>query len=105
MIRDKIVFGMSDLRIKERLLREKGLDFAKAVDICRAAEASHTQIQSMCKMPLEVNELRGKVVRFAEHSARDNGAVFTRRDAHGRESRDNANGAVDQQDVCLRCGY
>ena len=51
MIRDKIVFGMSDLRIKERLLREKDLDLAKAVDICRAAEASRTQIQSMCKMP------------------------------------------------------
>ena len=34
MIRDKIVFGMSDLWIKEHLLREKDLDLAKGVDIC-----------------------------------------------------------------------
>ena len=75
------------------------------MDICRAAEASHTQIQSMCKMPLEVNELREKVVRFAERGACDNGVVFKGRDARGRESRDNANRAVDQQDVCPTCGY
>ena len=82
----------------------KSCEFVE-VDICRAAEASRTQMQSMCKMPLEVKELRRKGVRFAGHGARDNGAVFTRRDARRRESRDNTNGAVDQEDVCPRCGY
>jgi hypothetical protein len=47
MIRDHIVFGVSDDRIKERLLREKDLTLDKAVDICRAAEISRLHVQTM----------------------------------------------------------
>lgn len=47
MIRDKIVFSISDQRLKERLLRETNLTLEKTVDICRAAEAAKTQIQAM----------------------------------------------------------
>ena len=39
LIRDKIVFGVHDSRVKERMLRETELTLAKAVEICRAAES------------------------------------------------------------------
>ena len=39
MIRDKIVFGIRDGRVKERMLRESDLSMQKALDICRAAES------------------------------------------------------------------
>ena len=58
MFQDHIVFAMSDLRLKERLIHEKELDLTKAVDICRAAETSHAQLKTMTKTPLEVNEMR-----------------------------------------------
>ena len=46
-LRDRIVFGVADMRIKERLLRESGLTLDKALDICRAAEASKVQMKVM----------------------------------------------------------
>lgn len=48
MIRDKIVFSMTDRCLKERLLREPNLTLEKAIDTCRAAETSRSQIQAMC---------------------------------------------------------
>ena len=47
MIRDKVVFGVRDERIKERLLREADLTLNKALDVCRAAETSKQQIEAM----------------------------------------------------------
>ena len=37
MLRDKIVFGVNDTGIKERLLRDPALTLTKAMDVCRAA--------------------------------------------------------------------
>jgi hypothetical protein len=49
LMADKIVFGVRDVRVRERLLREKDLDLKKACDIARAAEASQAQIRNMTK--------------------------------------------------------
>ena len=46
MIRDRIVLGVSDTQLKERLLRESSdLTLEKAASLCRAAEASKTQLK------------------------------------------------------------
>ena len=47
MIRDKIVFRLHDTRIKERLLREADLKLARALDVCRTAETSKHQMDTM----------------------------------------------------------
>ena len=48
MIRDRIVFGVSDTPLKERLLRESSdLTLEKAASLCRAAEASKTQLKEL----------------------------------------------------------
>ena len=39
MLRNKIVFGVCEERVKERLLREPSLTLFKAMAICRAAES------------------------------------------------------------------
>ena len=44
-LRDRIVFGVADIRVKERLLCESDLTLAKALDICHAAEASKVQMK------------------------------------------------------------
>ena len=46
MIRDKIVFGVRDNAVQERLLREADLSLERAVDICRTAEISKMQYQA-----------------------------------------------------------
>ena len=48
MIRDRIVFGVSDTRLKERLLRESSdLTLEKAASLCRAAEVSENQLKEL----------------------------------------------------------
>ena len=47
MIRDKIVFGISEKSLKERMLREANLTLEKAVDLCHAAEASKVHLKTM----------------------------------------------------------
>ena len=50
MLRDKLVFAHRSDAVRERLLREKELNLQKALDICRAAEASHQQARQMGQM-------------------------------------------------------
>ena len=60
-LRDRIVFGVADMRVKERLLRESGLTLDKALDICHAAEASKVQMKVMAtenQQSHDVNFLR-----------------------------------------------
>ena len=48
MIRDRIVFGVSDTRLKERLLRESSdLTLEKAASPCRTAKASKNQLKEL----------------------------------------------------------
>ena len=44
IVRDKLVFGIQDSKVRERLLREKNLSLQKTDEICRAHE---TMIQEM----------------------------------------------------------
>ena len=64
MIRDKVVFGVRDQRIKERLLREADLTLNKALNICRAAEISQQQIEVMgatqTQVPVHTMQARSK---------------------------------------------
>ena len=47
MVRDKFVFSIRDLQVKERLLREEKLTLEKAISMARASEASKGQIKAM----------------------------------------------------------
>ena len=44
ILRDKLVFGIQDSEVRERLLREKNLSLQKSDEICQAHE---TMIQQM----------------------------------------------------------
>ncbi|KAI8511855.1 hypothetical protein Bbelb_109550 [Branchiostoma belcheri] len=47
LIRDRILCGILDGKVRERLLRESNLSLAKCEAICRAAEVSKQSIQTM----------------------------------------------------------
>ena len=48
MLRDRIVFGVSDTQLKERLLRESSdLTLEKAASLCREVEASKNQLKEL----------------------------------------------------------
>jgi hypothetical protein len=47
MIRDRLVIGCHDRRVQERLLREPNLDLNKALAICKAAESTREQLNTL----------------------------------------------------------
>ncbi len=47
LIKDRIVVGIRDDALRARLLRETDLDLHKAIQMCRAAEASRTQLSQI----------------------------------------------------------
>ena len=64
MIRDRLVMGIRDDRVREKLLEEKGLDLVKAVQICKAHEASKLQVKLMgAATEASVNALKNKMKR------------------------------------------
>ena len=47
IIRDRLVLGLNDDKMRERLLRITDLSLEKAIDICKAAEETSAQLQVM----------------------------------------------------------
>ena len=47
ILQDKLVFGIRDNKVRERLLREPRLTLAKTNEICRAAESLDTQMKTI----------------------------------------------------------
>ena len=70
MIRDKIIFGVRERSLKERMLREADLTLEKAIDLCHAAEASKAHLKTMADAASEmagvtmINKGRGRKVNY-----------------------------------------
>lgn len=82
MIRDRIVLGVTDSKLRTRLLEEKELTMDKAIEKSRASEASKKQTESMSKTAV-VHEISG-----GTHKHTNQATTFTPR-AHGKQSTNN----------------
>ncbi|CAH2088951.1 unnamed protein product [Euphydryas editha] len=51
MLKDRIVTGIIDKRLKDRLLRESDLTLSKEIQICKAAELAEDQIKKIANEP------------------------------------------------------
>ncbi|XP_044766427.1 uncharacterized protein LOC123322548 [Coccinella septempunctata] len=51
LIKDRLVLGIKDKNVKDRLLRTKNLDLIKAVEICKSAEITNKQLEILCSNP------------------------------------------------------
>ena len=76
MLRDKLVFGVKDDRVRERLLRESEVELSKAVDICRASESTRLQLKEMSsnaninEMTRDINAVRMRGRASAQETSR-----------------------------------
>lgn len=69
LIKDRIVCGIKDNGLRERLLREKDLTLDKAVDLCRASQCSREQVKELAKTEMAaVHAVRTK----EQHKKRQN---------------------------------
>lgn len=58
LIKDKIVTGIPDNGLRERLLREKDLTLDKAVQMCRAAETTRAQAKELSREDTTVHAVK-----------------------------------------------
>ena len=58
ILRDKLVFGIRDNKVRERLLREPRLTLAKTDEICRAAESLDTQMKTITDESSQVSTVK-----------------------------------------------
>ena len=65
LIRDRLICGINDSNLRERLLRVADLDLQKCLEICRAAELSKERIKT-----LETPSASGLEVHAVKHKTR-----------------------------------
>ena len=101
MIRDRIVVGIQNPGLRERLLRiGEELTLIKAVDTCRTWEVTTSQIDSFKDPQLQVNSVqnnRGRGRNFQSHNrGRGSGQTSARLNSHQRQ---------ESKGNCQWCGY
>lgn len=75
LIRDRIVAGISDTRLKDRLLRETDLTLDKTINICKAAELASERVKQI-ENRQEVHAVKKKEFRQTQsYSNRKEGEV------------------------------
>ncbi|XP_061876955.1 uncharacterized protein K02A2.6-like [Entelurus aequoreus] len=94
MIRDQIVFGVEDKKVRERLLREMELTLAGAIKICQASELSQKHVRTFSEM--------SAVASAQSDNAAAVGAVSYQR--RQRTQTRPARQSEDEMISCKRCG-
>ena len=117
LVRDRIVSGIREKRVQDRLLRETDLTFNKAVDICRAAEQteSHIKLLSNDTKNLEINEIRSNQTRYSKMGQQKKDYSKTSGGQHNQEAAstsqqgnlmEKGHGKLRYNNQnCSRCGY
>ena len=65
ILRDRLVFGICNNKVRERLLREHNLDLRRCVDLCRAAETSAAQMRDIGKLS-DVNAVHRRTKLYSK---------------------------------------
>ncbi|XP_044163427.1 uncharacterized protein LOC122947887 [Acropora millepora] len=89
MIRDKIVFSTKEKTLKERLLRETDTSLQKVIDICRSAEITKKEIQSMQSVKCDTSSSTESNVHVIKSSPQNSPVIDTTKKQHEK---------------CRRCG-
>ena len=58
ILRDRLIFGICDNKVSERLLRETGLTIERTDEICRAAEIMASQMKTMSDNDTAVHSMK-----------------------------------------------
>ena len=92
MIRDRILVGCKSDQVREKLLEDSSLNLKKAVDTCRAHEASQNKLQAMAKeVAVDIDRL----------SQSQNRPKFFSKDRYRNKSEK----SFKKPNRCPRCGY
>ena len=98
LIRERIVCGIRSDEVRARLLRDPDLTLKKAIDICRAAETSETQLKCLAEeKPVDFVQKRGNL-RPRHKTAKHGTTQPTQKKQTSKET-------PSQTYKCKKCGY
>lgn len=100
LIKDKVVSGINNTQVKDRLLREENLTLERCTQLCRAAELASQQIEVL-KRSEAVDAIQRKTYQRTRITAKKQNEEQQRR-AEGGET---SNSTQTQYSVCSRCSY
>ncbi|XP_018372980.1 PREDICTED: uncharacterized protein LOC108767548 [Trachymyrmex cornetzi] len=93
LIKDRIVCGIYNAKVKDRLLREDGLDLDKAIKICRAAECTENHLKNL----YDGQKTEIGIIGTSRPGKNDKGGKGSAKQNNGRNPRssgDNQNGQM-----------
>ena len=106
LIRDQIVIGILDFKVKERLLRETDLTLAKAIKICQAVETAQAQMKTFEKHD-DDHDATGQTVHAVNRQNKNNRQWSKKNDKQNYKSEKHGPKSTSQQKyvkLCKRCG-
>ncbi|XP_064638269.1 uncharacterized protein LOC135494286 [Lineus longissimus] len=113
MLRDQIVFGISDVKTRERLLREPELSLGKAISVCHSVEATrkHAKVLDVGTATGSAAEVGLVNKRTGAKSKGGGGGQGAKRKAYNKQSSgrhgtggDSSHKSKSVQDACTLCG-
>ncbi|XP_054287883.1 uncharacterized protein LOC129003610 [Macrosteles quadrilineatus] len=122
LIKDKLILGIRNRTLKDRLLQTKDLDLNKALEICRASETASKQLGDICSdtrsASIDVHKIASKDCKKGQHvTSRSNSFIRNRsrptsaERLHSQTTQTHLkkgfinNNKQKFQFVCSRCGY
>lgn len=107
LIRDRIVAGILDKRVKDRLLRETDLTLEKTVKICKCAELSEQQVKKFepTKDVASISKKSGGNSRNNNNSRTGNNTSGAQRKKMTSSTTSESCDSKQQENACQRCGY
>ena len=97
ILRDRLVLGIRDEKVRERLLRTDSLTLKKAVEIIKAAEQTQQQVKLMTSPELLVNSIK-------ENREDTNSAKRNRHDGRGKGQISGGGPSSKLHNNCGNCG-
>lgn len=123
LIKDRLVYGIQDIAVKDRLLRTKNLKLSTAADICRTSQQTKQQIEEICSTS---NSISSSSIELSEDSnvidkINRKSSSWNQRQHHGNASTSssravgttsnekrqtqNVKSNVNKTFSCRKCGY
>lgn len=112
LIKDRIVCGIRNSKVRDRLLQERDLNLTKAIEICRAAEQADLQIKQLSGgiTKLEVHAVKqqssgAKKAAWQSKSSKNQGNKESEKKGGQQNSGQREEKITSQRKDCHRCGY
>ena len=99
LIRDRLVVGIRDARLKEKMLIKEDLTLDAAITMCKAAETTQQQMKLI--NPLETEQVNAVRTRGRRH---DTGENVTRDGKEAAARSDHVEEDANREYQCKRCG-